>query len=100
EPRLAAERFAARFAAKEATTKLLRVRTDKLVWRSIEVKRDAGGWCDIVLHAEAKEMAEEQGIVGLALSMSHEHEYAVATVVAQRMTQRPAGGAANHHSRD
>jgi holo-[acyl-carrier protein] synthase len=93
-PHLAAERFAARFAAKEATTKLLRMRTDRLVWRKIEVQRDAGGWCDIVLHAEVKQLADEQGIFGLSLSMSHEHEYALATVVAQRMIEQHAGGAA------
>lgn len=87
-PHLAAERLAARFAAKEATIKLLR--TDMLDRLSIEVRRDAGGWCDIVLHEQVKALAEQQGIEGLMLSMSHEHEYALATVVAQRITQRPA----------
>jgi holo-[acyl-carrier protein] synthase len=99
-PHLASERFAARFAAKEATTKLLRVRTDKLLWRTIEVKRAAGGWCDIVLRAEAKDLADAQGIVGFSLSMSHEHEYALATVVAQRMTERHTGAPRTPNSRD
>ena len=85
EPHLSGERFAARFAAKEATTKLLRVATDALVWRSIEVLRHAGGWCDIVLHTPLTELAREQGLSGFALSMSHEHEYAIATVVAYRV---------------
>ena len=62
EPQMAAERFAARFAAKEATTKLLRVHTDALIWRSIEVLRNARGWCDILLHDEVRSLAMERGI--------------------------------------
>src|SRR6185437_782701 len=51
DPQLAAERFAARFAAKEATMKVLRVvATDAVAWISIEVRRMPEGWCEIVLH--------------------------------------------------
>lgn len=84
ETPLAAERFAARFAAKEATCKLLRVETDVLIWHSIEVLRDPRGWCEIVLHGEAEALASVQGVTSIALSMSHEPEYATATVVAFR----------------
>jgi holo-[acyl-carrier protein] synthase len=84
-PALADARFAARFAAKEATMKVLRpLDTDVIGWRSIEVCRTSGGWCDIVLHGEAKALAERANLSGLTVSMSHEHEYAIATVVAQR----------------
>jgi holo-[acyl-carrier protein] synthase len=85
QPHLAGERFAARFAAKEATLKVLRLRrTDTVSWRSIEVRREPEGWCGIVLHDAARVVAEREGISGLSLSMSHEHEYATATVVACR----------------
>ena len=84
EPHLAGERYAARFAAKEATTKILHVTTDAMIWRSIEVRRHPGGWCDIVLHDQTEALAKEQGITGFALSMSHEHDYAMATVVAHK----------------
>lgn len=85
EAPLAGERFAARFAAKEATMKVLRVRpAESVQWRSIEVRRAPDGWCDIVLHDAAETLAKRAGITGLALSMSHEHEYATATVVATR----------------
>lgn len=86
EPLLVAERFAARFAAKEATTKLLRVESDALIWRDIEVERDARGWCDIVLHGDVRELARREGLTDFALSMSHERAYAVATVIARRAT--------------
>lgn len=88
KPQLAGERYAARFAAKEATTKLLRIESDAMLWRSIEVQRHVGGWCDILLHDEAAELARSAGIDELALSMSHEHDYAIATVVAYRSEQR------------
>ena len=84
EPRLAGERFAARFAAKEATTKVLRIESDALLWKSIEVRRSPEGWCDIVLHDEVAALARKNGISGFAVSMSHEQEYAIATVVAHR----------------
>lgn len=90
EPLRSGQRFAARFAAKEATTKLLRVATDALIWHTIEVLRDPGGWCDILLHGESALLARELGISGLAVSMSHEHEYAMATVVAHR-AEMPRG---------
>jgi holo-[acyl-carrier protein] synthase len=85
DPASASARFAARFAAKEATMKVLRVRnTDSIDWRLIEVRRSPAGWCDIVLRDAADAIARREGISGLALSMSHEQEYAMATVVGQR----------------
>jgi len=81
--RVAAERFAARFAAKEATFKALRPDTTAIDWRSIEVRRHASGWCDVVLHGEAAALAARQGIESLALSMSHDAGCATAVVVAQ-----------------
>ena len=80
--RRAAERFAARFAAKEATFKALRPDVPSIDWRSIEVRRHASGWCDVVLHGEAAALAARQGIETLALSMSHDAGCATAVVVA------------------
>lgn len=85
DPELAAQRFAARFAAKEAVMKALRVlATDAVAWGSIEVRRMPEGWCEIVLHDAAKQLADRAGVCDLALSMSHERDYATATVVAHR----------------
>ena len=80
--RVAAERFAARFAAKEATFKALRPDVSSMDWRSIEVRRHPSGWCDVVLHGEAAAVAARQCIETVALSMSHDAGCATAVVVA------------------
>jgi holo-[acyl-carrier protein] synthase len=77
-----AQRFAARFAAKEATIKVLRPARAMLDWRSIEIRRHQDGYCDIVLHEEAANLAQQRGIIALSLSMSHEAGYATAVVIA------------------
>ena len=80
----AAERFAARFAAKEATVKVLRPTPHEGIdWRSIEVRQLEEGACEIVLHGEALVMAQRRGIAELSISLSHEADYATATVVAR-----------------
>ena len=81
-----AERFAARFAAKEATLKVLRPSAHEGVdLRSIEVRHLGEGACEIVLYDAALELARRAGVVELSLSMSHEHEYATAMIVARLM---------------
>jgi holo-[acyl-carrier protein] synthase len=75
-------RFAARFAAKEATLKVLRPDQHWLDWRSIEVIKKPGGWCEIELHGAAALLAKSAGVSSLSVSLSHEGPYALATVVA------------------
>jgi holo-[acyl-carrier protein] synthase len=77
----AAERLAARFAAKEATLKALGKPDVGFDWRSVEVRRHQSGFCDLVLHGEAKRFAEAAGVATWSLSMSHEAHYATAVVV-------------------
>ncbi len=78
-PALTASRLAARFAAKEATRKALRL--DGVGWRDIEVVRQPDGACDIQLHGVARAVG---GADPLALSMSHEGDHATAVVIADR----------------
>ena len=77
-----AERFAARFAAKEAVLKALRPEETPVDWRSIEVRRDASGWPEVVLHGEAAALAARRGLETVALSMSHGADCAIAVVAA------------------
>jgi len=77
-----ARSLAARFAAKEATFKLLAVGSEQPAWTDVEVCRVASGGCMLALHRGAKTMAERAGIADIALSMSHEHDVAIAFVVA------------------
>ena len=83
EPTRSAERLAARFAAKEATVKVLRPEGWWPDWRTIEIRRDPGGWCELVLCGSAASLAEASGIVSLAVSVSHEGAMASAVVLAQ-----------------
>jgi len=74
------ERLAARFAAKEAVKKALEL--DGVSWTEIEVARRASGACDVILHGAARAAADALGAREVALSMSHEGDYATAMVVA------------------
>lgn len=77
-------RLAARFAAKEATLKVLRPAPDEAVpWRSIELVRSPGGWVELELHDAAAVLAAAAGLTELAVSLTHECDYASAAVVAQ-----------------
>ena len=87
-PDVVAAGLAARFAAKEATMKALRIGADAPPWRSIEVRRDPSGACDLVLSDDAARMADEAGIQGLSLTMSHEGPIAVAVVAAWNQGDR------------
>ena len=78
------ERLAARFAAKEATLKVLRPGDQAVPWADIEVMRDPTGWVALELTGAAAALARDQGLDGFALSISHERGFATAVVVAER----------------
>ncbi|MEO8200761.1 MAG: holo-ACP synthase [Gemmatimonadota bacterium] len=82
EPTRTAERLAARFAAKEATIKALRLAGHPINWRDIEVRRAITGDCAMELHGALSELAASEGHRQLAVSMSHEGDYATAVVIA------------------
>jgi holo-[acyl-carrier protein] synthase len=89
-----AQRFAARFAAKEAILKVLRPACDDAVaWQSIEIRRLTGGACEVHLHGEALTLARRVGVAELSVSMSHEHEYATAVAVARLGQSQSSGDA-------
>ena len=77
------ERLAARFAAKEATLKVLRVGEETVPWREIEVRRDASGWVALSLTGYAAALAETAGIARFSLSLTHERGCAAAVVIAE-----------------
>lgn len=86
-----APRLAARFAAKEATIKALKVDGPQPPWTSMAVRRHPSGWCDMQLTGPAARLAEERGIGALAVSLSHDGDIAAAIVVA---TAPPEAGQA------
>lgn len=75
------QRLAARFAAKEAVRKVLRVGEHSVGWRDVEVRRLPSGACEVVLHGPAATLARARGVGEMALSMSHDGDYATAVVV-------------------
>lgn len=78
-----ASHLAGRFAAKEATLKVLRPAEDRPPWRSIEVVQDPSGACSIRLVGRAAEMAAAAGLQNLAVSFTHHADLACAVVVGQ-----------------
>jgi len=80
--RMKFEHYAARFAAKEAVLKALKVRPKKNQRLSgIEVGREATGKPFIILNAETRKRLCIPAQAQIELSIAHEREYAIATVV-------------------
>jgi holo-[acyl-carrier protein] synthase len=75
------ERLAARFAAKEAVLKSLHVGFGAAPWRSIEIRRDARGVPRVHLHGSAVQLAYQQGVETLHVSLTHTDMTAAAFVV-------------------
>ena len=84
----AVDSLAARFAAKEATLKVLRTSDARPEWRSMEVRRHEEGWCEMVLSGAAERLADEQGLGELAVSLTHEGPMAAAVVCARSTRDR------------
>jgi len=76
------ERYAARFAAKEAAMKALGTGWNHGVrWRDCEVTRMPGGRPTMTFHGRAAEFAAKLGAKNVALSLSHTVEQAIAQVI-------------------
>ncbi len=72
------ETFAGRWAAKEAVSKVLGLGVRGIGWRDIEVERLPTGQPVVRLHGRAEARARQLGMERIALSISHEADYAVA----------------------
>jgi len=73
-----AETFAGRWAAKEAVSKVLGLGVRGIGWRDIEVERLPTGQPAIRLHGRAAQRADQLGMGRIAVSITHEAEFAVA----------------------
>ena len=80
--RHAAERFAGRFAAKEAAMKALGTGWARGVrWVDIEVVREPGGKPTLRLAGAACAIAGELGVKNIALTITHDGNTALALVI-------------------
>jgi holo-[acyl-carrier protein] synthase len=76
------ERFAARFAAKEAAMKALGTGWSHGVrWRDCEVARMPGGRPTLKFHGRAGEIAARLGVQNVSLSLTHTADQAMAQVI-------------------
>lgn len=76
------QNFAARIAAKEAGSKAIGTGWRQGVqWKHFEVTRAPSGKPSLVVHGRAKEILEAAGVSNMALSMSHDENYAIAHVI-------------------
>ena len=76
------ERYAVRFAAKEAAMKALGTGWSCGVsWLDCEIVNDADGRPHLELHGRAAAIANERGCTGRWVSLSHTHRGVVAQVV-------------------
>jgi holo-[acyl-carrier protein] synthase len=76
------ERYAARFAAKEAGMKALGTGWNHGVrWRDVEVRRQPGHRPTLVFHGKAGEFAARMGVANIALSITHTETQAMAQVI-------------------
>jgi holo-[acyl-carrier protein] synthase len=73
-----AETLAGRWAAKEAVSKVLGLGVRGIGWRDIEIERLPTGQPAVLLHGRAAGRADQLGMTRIALSISHEDEFAVA----------------------
>lgn len=76
------ERFAARFAAKEAGMKALGTGwTGGITWRDFEVVNLPSGRPTLTFHGRAAEIAGKLGVRHVALSLTHTKDQAMAMVI-------------------
>jgi holo-[acyl-carrier protein] synthase len=83
--------LAARFAAKEATSKALGTGIRGIRWREMEVLSNRRGKPILVLHGAAAERAASLGLVAFDVSLTHSRTDAMAFVVAFRGQEAATG---------
>jgi holo-[acyl-carrier protein] synthase len=72
------ETFAGRWAAKEAVSKVLGLGVRGIGWLDIEIERLPTGQPAVRLHGRAAARADQLGLARIAVSITHEREYALA----------------------
>ncbi|WP_460519996.1 holo-ACP synthase [Humibacter antri] len=82
DPATSAASLAARYAAKEAVFKVLRVSDTVPPFTDIEVVREPGGWTSLRLLGTARTLAEDAGLVTFEISLTHTDRLAIAVVAA------------------
>ena len=82
---VAAQHYAARFAAKEAALKALQTGwRGGISWQDVEIASRDSGAPYLILHGRVKELFDKSGATAVHLSLSHTSEHAIAEVILER----------------
>ena len=83
------ESLAVRFAGKEAAVKALGTGMRGIGWKDIEILHEPSGKPQVNLYRGAQKQANDLGLKGLAISLSHSRDYAIAFVVGEKGAETP-----------
>lgn len=75
------EAVAVRFAAKEAVAKALGTGWKGIYWKEVEIINTESGSPQVILSGRAKALLSRLGFSNIEISLSHERDYALATVL-------------------
>jgi holo-[acyl-carrier protein] synthase len=83
---VAAQHYAARFAAKEAALKALKTGwSGGIAWHDVEVYSKETGEPALLFHYRARDLFNETGATHAHLSISHTSEHAIAQVILEQL---------------
>ena len=81
------EKYAGRFAAKEAVLKMIGTGwRGKIAWTDIEVVNDLSGQPMVNISGEVKAIAEKLGVGQISISITHTSNFAICSAVSLRKT--------------
>lgn len=75
--------YATRFCGKEAVFKALNLSGDQIRLNEIEILEHENSQPFVILHENAKRLADEKGIKNIHISLSYDSKYALAFVTAE-----------------
>jgi holo-[acyl-carrier protein] synthase len=82
---VAAQHYAARFAAKEAMLKALQTGwRGGIAWQDVEIASQDSGAPFLIFYREVQELFKKSGATAAHLSMSHTSEHAIAQVILEK----------------
>jgi holo-[acyl-carrier protein] synthase len=82
---VAAQHYAARFAAKEAALKALQTGwSGGIAWQDVEVTTKESGAPVVLFHGRARELFEQSGATSAHISIAHTTEHAIAEVILEK----------------
>lgn len=77
--------FATRFSGKEAVFKALSIHGNSIKLNEIEILENEVGKPFVILHGRAKELAQDNGINQVLISLSYDTEYAISYAMALKI---------------